>query len=112
MKTRRLAPATRIRLVRAILLRASPLAVMVCLTVTTCGGADGDSGTNNVLTLLQFALICCLETAVEVCLRFARERCSFFSYGLYEDICGIIHGRFVESAQIKDAQQKLLVEVK
>ncbi len=112
MKTRRLAPATRIRPIPAISLLASSLAAMVGLSVTICGGADGGNGTNSAVTSQPSPETRPSETAAEARLRFARERRSLPSHGLYEDICGFIRARSAASAPTKDAQQELLANAR
>src|SRR6266496_6119399 len=90
MKTQRILPATGIKPIPAISLLTSWLAVVVCLSVTSCGGADGGVGTNNALTSQQSPETRPAETATEARLRFARERRPLPSHGLYQDIRGII----------------------
>jgi acetyl esterase/lipase len=107
MKTQHFLPATPIRPMADLSARASSLAMMVCLSVTTCGGADGGSGANNALTSRPSPETCPSETAAEARLRFARERRSLPSHGLYEDIRGLIQVRSQESGPTKEAQWKL-----
>jgi len=108
MKTQHIQPATRIRPLPAISLLASSLAAMVCLSVTTGGGADGGGGTNDALTSHQSPETRPSETAAEARLRFARERRSLPSHGLYEDIRGIIQVRSKASGPTTEAQLQLL----
>src|SRR6266516_2272796 len=108
MKTRRLAPATRIRPIPAISLLASSLAAMVGLSVTICGGADGGNGTNSAVTSQPSPETRPSETAAEARLRFARERRTPPTHRLYEDICGFIPARTAASAPTKHAQHELL----
>src|SRR6266576_4931569 len=107
MKTQHIQPATRIRPLPAISLLASSLAAMVCLSVTTGGGADGGGGTNDALTSHQSPETRPSETAAEARLRFARERRSLPSHGRYEDIRGIIQVRSKASGPTTEAQLQL-----
>src|SRR6266576_6536529 len=108
VKAQHILPATRIRPMPGISLRASSLAMMVCLSVTTCGGADGGSGANNALTSQPSPETRPSETVAEARLRFARDRRSLPSHGLYEDIRGVIQVRSKESGPTQEAQLKLL----
>ena len=81
---------------------------MACLSATTGGGADGGSGTNDALTSHQSPETRPSETAAEARLRFARERRSLPSHGLYEDIRGIIQVRSKASGPTTEAQLQLL----
>src|SRR6266576_668225 len=112
VKAQHILPATRIRPMPGISLRASSLAMMVCLSVTTCGGADGGSRANNALTSQPSPETRPSETVAEARLRFARERRPLPSHGLYEDIRGIIRARSAASAPTKDAQQELLANAR
>src|SRR6266542_5600498 len=85
--------------------------MLLCL-VGTSGRAEPGRGTNNSPGSPPLVENHSLETPAEARLRFARERRSLPSHGLYEDIRGIIRGPSVESAPIKDAQQRLLAEAK
>ena len=81
---------------------------MVCLSAMTGGGADGGSAANNALTSQQSPETRPSETAAEARLRFARERRSLPSHGLYEDIRGIIQVRSKASGPATEAQLRLL----
>lgn len=110
MKSQCIPPPTRVKPTSPFPLLPSWIPILACLLVAVIGRADPDSRTNNSLSPLPPSESRQPETADEARLRFARERRSLPSHGLYEDIRGIIHAPSAPAgpAPAKDPQQQLL----